>query len=255
MSWEKKVHKGQEGKLWVFTHTTDTNTNGVRSVWSSLEHYGDLEKNPIQHLRLLLDTTTFLKSYLTVEKPIKKGRKKWVHQCLLVRERGMGRNSHYCSNVFGSRVLNHFNFSAYEERRKHQKSFVWFLQSKIELTSVAFRNRMSGILKSFSLKFKIHFLFKVDDEPCTKSQFLSSCFGLAKGLSEHSFYGFFFLLYRYSYARDIDMFPSIIHSNPCAHIHMIHWMLYLLIFPGHRNSGTLYISLWWGKEEIFLMHS
>lgn len=60
----------------MFTHTTDTNTNGVRRVWSSLEHYGDLEKNPIQHLRLLLDTTTFLKSYLTVEKPIKKGRKK-----------------------------------------------------------------------------------------------------------------------------------------------------------------------------------
>ena len=48
---------------------------------------GDLEKNPIQHLRLLLDTTTFLKNYLAVEKPTKKGRKKWVHQCLLVRER------------------------------------------------------------------------------------------------------------------------------------------------------------------------
>lgn len=46
----------------VLTHMSDTSTNGVRRVGSSLNHYGDLEKSPI-HFRPLLDSATFLQSY------------------------------------------------------------------------------------------------------------------------------------------------------------------------------------------------
>ena len=71
----------------MLTHSTDTNTNGVRRVENTLKHYGDLEKNPIRHCRLLFDSATFLKSYLAAEKPIKKERKKGLPMPFAERER------------------------------------------------------------------------------------------------------------------------------------------------------------------------
>lgn len=120
------MHEGQEGKLSahiIYTAVCHANTSGVRRVGSSLKHYGDLEKNPVQHLRPLLDSAAFLKSCLAVEKPIRRRGDRGSPAPFDEREREMGRNSDYCSNVFGSRELNRLSFSVYKERRKHQKSF------------------------------------------------------------------------------------------------------------------------------------
>lgn len=116
----EEAHEGQEGKLGELIHTTDVNTNRMRKIRTSLKYYGNLEKNleknPIQHFRSLFDSATFLKSSLAREKANYKRKGKMVHQCLVVRKRGMGRNSDYCSDVFGSRELKHFHLLPYKEK-------------------------------------------------------------------------------------------------------------------------------------------
>lgn len=66
--------------------------------------------------------------------------------------------------------------------------------------------------------------------------------------------GFFFYKDN-SFDKDIDIFLPITHSNLYVYIHIAQRMSYLGDFPGHSNFNTLYVSLWWVKEKVFLMHS
>lgn len=71
----------------MFIYSIDININGVRRVENILKYYGDLEKNFIRYCRLLFDSVIFFKSYLVVEKLIKKERKKGLLMFFVERER------------------------------------------------------------------------------------------------------------------------------------------------------------------------
>lgn len=112
----------RENSEYSLTHTTNINTKGVNRVRTSLKYYWDLEKNLMQHFRALFDSATLLRSCLARDKTINKGRKKKNPPMPFgERERGTGRNSDYCCDVFGSTELNHFHLLAYKEKEDIRK--------------------------------------------------------------------------------------------------------------------------------------
>lgn len=103
-----------------------------RELFKSLWGFREKSYNSSDHCVIVQLFSRAIYQERSQFKKKKRGRKMSIN-AFLVRDRGIGRNSYYYSDVFGSRELNHFNLLACKERRKHQKSFVWFLQPKREL--------------------------------------------------------------------------------------------------------------------------
>lgn len=143
--WVERAREGHEGELCVHTYWGEEGWKQLKSLWGFREKSYTFQTS-VRWCHFPPELWSE-RSQLTREESI--------HQSLLVWERGMGRNAYYWSDIFWSRILNHFNPLTHKE----EKSFMWFLQFKREPTLVALRNRMSKILKSFkALNSRVTFL-------------------------------------------------------------------------------------------------